>query len=152
MYSTEQHGISYKTMLDKCKTNAPLIIAIRDSNDAVFGAFLNEPLVRKPTFYGNGTCFLWKTDFDADKKNYSVKVFNHTKDDTYFILCHPDFLAVGGGEGVFGLWISSDLTNGHSQPCSTFDNDTLSADSSSPDSLKSPADFDIRCLEVWSFE
>ena len=45
-------------------------------------------------------------------------------------------------DGKFGLWLHSDLERGHSEPCATFDNETLSAGK----------EFDCVELEVWGLK
>lgn len=44
-------------------------------------------------------------------------------------------------EGVFGLWINSELEKGYSQPCPTFDNERLTPH----------PEFQCIELEVWGF-
>lgn len=44
-------------------------------------------------------------------------------------------------EGVFGLWINSELEKGYSQTCPTFDNEMLSPH----------PEFECVELEVWGF-
>jgi hypothetical protein len=44
-------------------------------------------------------------------------------------------------EGVFGLWINSELEKGYSQTCPTFDNERLSPN----------PEFECVELEVWGF-
>ncbi|PVU89472.1 hypothetical protein BB561_005331 [Smittium simulii] len=144
VYSTDQHGISYKTLLENVENKGAILIAIRDSKDHVFGAFINQPLEKHPNFYGNGTCFLWKID-----QENSLRIFKHSKKEDYFILCDPDFFAVGGGNGKFGLWVSSDLLHGNSESCSTFDNLPLSTNNSTINHLNDSS-FTIQSIEMWS--
>ncbi|KAI9316518.1 TLD-domain-containing protein [Dichotomocladium elegans] len=125
VYSLDQHGSSMSTMYrvaKRCK-EGPCVLAIKDENDSIFGAFLNESIKGYHTsYYGNGECFLWK----YSRKNGTIKVFPWTGKNEYMVLSESDFIAIGGGDGKFGLWINSDLEKGHSEPCPTFDNETLS--------------------------
>ncbi|KAI8886012.1 TLD-domain-containing protein [Backusella circina FSU 941] len=138
LYSLDQHGISMSTLYRLVKGNkGPIVLAVKDADDNIFGAFLNETLKSGPRYYGTGECFLWKWSATESK----TKAFHWTGKNEYMILSEPDFLAIGGGDGVFGLWINSELEKGYSQPCPTFDNEGLT-----------PApEFECVELEVWGF-
>ncbi|KAJ3327746.1 oxidation resistance protein 1 [Blyttiomyces sp. JEL0837] len=138
LYSLDHHGISLNTLYRKCEEEAgnAVMLAIKDGNGDVFGAFASEAFRVRPGYYGNGSCFLWKSE------NGQVKVFKATGTNDYLILSEPNFFALGGGEGHFGLWVDEDLYNGHSGRCQTFDNDQLS----------STAEFDVVGLEIWAFD
>ena len=130
--------------------------------------FLSERPVRRQGFYGNGSCFMWRENTEAD----SLKVYMATAANSYYILAetgatssssisppasqyashstrgasylqNQEFLAFGAGDGTFGLWIDHQLLNGHSDTCPTFLNEPLS---SSPN-----RNFQILALELWSF-
>ncbi|RHZ50004.1 hypothetical protein Glove_508g29 [Diversispora epigaea] len=134
------------TMYYKVKDKGPLILAIKDMEDQVFGAFVTEPFKPRPSYYGTGECFLWKSlsDSKSDKSSILssqplVKFYNWTGRNEYVILSEHDYLAIGGGEGKIGLWVDSDLQSGHSTRCDTFDNDTLS----------STPEFECMGFELW---
>ncbi|KAF9920282.1 oxidation resistance protein 1 [Linnemannia zychae] len=59
VYSSDQHGISMTTLFHRCKGKGPMILALKDTTDAVFGAFINEEFKPNLTYYGTGECFLW---------------------------------------------------------------------------------------------
>lgn len=68
LYSTEEHGFSLSTMYANCKEHVgPTILAVRDSQGALFGVFATETW--KPHFghYGTGECFLWKAFEEHDR-------------------------------------------------------------------------------------
>ncbi|OLY77595.1 Oxidation resistance protein 1 [Smittium mucronatum] len=115
----------------------------------VFGAYINEPLQMSPKFYGDGSCFLWKVN-NSDESD--VSVYKYTKVDNYLILCDPEFIAIGGGDGTFGLWIHRDLFNGRSTKCPTFDNEPLCLTQSQlAENSVSDASFQILNMELWGF-
>ncbi|KAJ1563640.1 oxidation resistance protein 1, partial [Cladochytrium tenue] len=66
--------------------------------------------------------FLWKRNSDG-----TTEVYKATGTNDYLILSEHGFLALGGGEGRFGLWVDAELYHGHSEPCQTFANARLSA-------------------------
>ncbi|KAJ2780573.1 oxidation resistance protein 1 [Coemansia interrupta] len=155
VYSMDQQGISMNTMLALCSGEREMLLAIKDTKGKVFGAFLNEPLRLSPTFYGQGTCFLWKAyrSSPQSRKKDAVKRFKYTGENEYFILCDPDFVAIGGGRGKFGLWFKSDFLHGYSAQCPTFNNEPLCLD---PSSAKTATDdqkeFVVGHLELWAFD
>ncbi|KAF9288754.1 oxidation resistance protein 1 [Mortierella alpina] len=59
VYSSDQHGISMTTLYHRCKGKGPMVLAIKDSTDAVFGAYVTEEFKPNLTYYGTGECFLW---------------------------------------------------------------------------------------------
>ncbi|KAJ2548343.1 oxidation resistance protein 1 [Coemansia sp. RSA 1933] len=156
VYSIDQHGISIHTMLDLCAHEKSVLLAIKDTKGKVFGAYLNEPIRLSPSFYGQGTCFLWKA-FRASpesRRKDAVKSFKYTGGNEYFILCDPDFVAIGGGRGKFGLWFKSDFLHGYSARCPTFNNEPLCLDPSSPKNADVDAqqEFVVGHLEIWAFD
>ncbi|GJJ77919.1 hypothetical protein EMPS_10278 [Entomortierella parvispora] len=59
VYSSDQHGISMTTLYHRCKGKGPVILAIKDSTDAIFGAYVTEEFKPNLSYYGTGECFLW---------------------------------------------------------------------------------------------
>ncbi|KAJ1991488.1 oxidation resistance protein 1 [Coemansia sp. RSA 1358] len=155
VYSIDQHGISMNTMLDLCASEKAILLAIKDGKGRVFGAYLNEPIRLSPSFYGQGTCFLWKAfrSTPQARRKDAVKHFKYTGGNEYFILCDPDFVAIGGGRGKFGLWFKSDFLHGYSARCPTFNNEPLCLDPSNPKNADVDAqqEFTVGHLEVWAF-
>ncbi|KAG0173419.1 oxidation resistance protein 1 [Apophysomyces sp. BC1015] len=143
LYSLDQHGISLSTLYNLVQSNiGPCMLAIRDADDQVFGAFLNETLKSGTSYYGTGECFLWKLARPSPTKTGpAIKVFPWTGINEYMILSASDFIAIGGGDGKFGLWLNSDLERGHSEKCPTFDNEALSPQ----------PEFACMELEIWGF-
>ncbi|KAJ2740003.1 oxidation resistance protein 1 [Coemansia sp. BCRC 34301] len=155
VYSMDQHGISFNTMLALCAREGAMLLAVKDTKGKVFGAFLNEPLRLSPTFYGQGSCFLWKAykSSPQSRRKDAVKNFKYTGENEYFVLCDPDFVAVGGGRGKFGLWIKSDFLHGYSARCPTFNNEPLGLDPSHPKNSEPDAqqEFVVGHFEIWAF-
>ncbi|KAJ1908446.1 oxidation resistance protein 1 [Coemansia sp. IMI 209127] len=156
VYSIDQHGISIHTMLDLCAHEKAILLAIKDTKGKVFGAYLNEPIRLSPSFYGQGTSFLWKafrSSPDSRRKD-AVKCFKYTGGNEYFVLCDPDFVAIGGGRGKFGLWFKSDFLHGYSARCPTFNNEPLCLDPSSSKNAEVDAqqEFVVGHLEIWAFD
>ncbi|RKO83692.1 TLDc domain-containing protein, partial [Blyttiomyces helicus] len=138
VYSLEQHGISLNTLYQlTSERDGPQLLVIRDANGGVFGAFGSDHFAVRSGYYGTGTCFLWKKLSDGELVAYAA-----TGKNDYLMLSEPHFIALGGGNGDFGLWIDDELYHGHSAPCDTFNNDQLS----------STVEFRIVGLEVWAFE
>ncbi|KAJ1659630.1 oxidation resistance protein 1 [Dispira simplex] len=151
LYSTSQHGISISTLFRQVQKKGPCVLAIRDTEDHVFGAFVSEPLQPQPCYYGSGECFLWKAiagppsptvtgesvePFSAEDQSpvsedetlaglTDARVFKWSEVNEYFVLTEPDFLAFGGGDGKFGLWLDSEFEQGSSAYCPTYRNEPL---------------------------
>jgi len=123
-------------------SDAGIVLAIRDTNNNVFGAFVNEPLHICSHYYGSGECFLWKTvqrrlpvppsatDGDASKyddlhPDLAIEVYRWTGKNDYMVLSESDYLSVGGGDGRYGLWVDEKLDKGLSAKCPAFHNEVL---------------------------
>jgi len=119
-----------------------VVLAVRDADDNIFGAFVNEPFHVASHYYGNGQCFLWKTvqrrlpavpeitDGDASKHDdlhpdRAIEYFRWSGENDYMVLSESDYLSVGGGDGRYGLWLDDTLTNGLSGRCPAFHNEVL---------------------------
>jgi hypothetical protein len=123
LYSLEQDGISLNTLYRNTESfNGSGVMAIKNSEGEVFGSYVSETLVPKDRYYGSGECFLWKVLPGVDEH---VKVYKATGSNDFLIHTEHSYLSIGGGDGVFGLWVDGQLLNGHSQPSTTFDSETL---------------------------
>ena len=62
LYSLDQHGISLNTLYTRCEPQGPTssqpkgsLVVLKDSGDAVFGAWLGEGVkMSKGSYYGSG--------------------------------------------------------------------------------------------------
>lgn len=135
VFSTSQHGFSLNSLYRKMhKLESPILIVIEDTEKNVFGALTSCSLHVSDHFYGTGESLLYKF-------NPSFKVFHWSGENLYFIKGNPESLAIGAGDGKFGLWLDGDLNQGRSQSCSTYSNEPLAPEE----------DFVIKTLECWAF-
>ncbi|KAK9719359.1 oxidation resistance protein 1, variant 2 [Basidiobolus ranarum] len=125
LYSIDQHGVSIHTMYENLRNHqGPIILAIKDSEDTTFGAYLSEPFQPHPGFYGNGECFLWKR-VNSDMIEPEIKVYPRSGENEYYMLSDLGFISVGSSDGKFGLWLNNQFDEGVTNKCTTFDNDPL---------------------------
>lgn len=54
LYSLEKHGISISTLYKNTAEGGPCVVVVKDTDENVFGAFINESLSVHVGFYGNG--------------------------------------------------------------------------------------------------
>jgi len=135
VFSTSLHGFSLNSLYRKMnKVESPVLIVIQDTENNVFGALTSCSLHVSEHFYGTGESLLYKF-------NPSFKVFHWSGENLYFIKGNPDGLAIGAGDGKFGLWLDGDLNQGRSQSCSTYASEPLAPEE----------DFVIKTLECWAF-
>ncbi|XP_035266335.1 nuclear receptor coactivator 7 [Anguilla anguilla] len=135
VYSTIMHGTSLKTLYrNLALVDSPVILVIKDMDKQVFGGFSSHPFRVSKRCYGTGETFLYS--FSPE-----LKVFHWSGANSYFVKGHRDCLQMGGGGGLFGLWLDADLSRGCSLACDTFHNQPLST----------KRDFMIQDLEVWAF-
>ncbi|XP_058450740.1 uncharacterized protein LOC131430093 isoform X5 [Malaya genurostris] len=135
VFSTSLHGFSLNSLYRKMhKLESPILIVIQDTEHNVFGALTSCSLHVSDHFYGTGESLLYKF-------NPHFKVFHWSGENLYFIKGNPESLAIGAGDGKFGLWLDGDLNQGRSQHCSTYSNEPLAPQE----------DFVIKTLECWAF-
>ncbi|XP_022244295.1 oxidation resistance protein 1-like isoform X2 [Limulus polyphemus] len=136
IYSSSKHGFSLKTLYrEMLKFETPVILVIADTEKTVFGALTSCSLKISEHFYGTGESFLFT--FSPE-----LKCYHWTGDNMYFIKGNKDSLAIGAGDGQFGLWLDGDLFHGRSHKCKTYENETLSTHE----------DFVVKAIEAWGFE
>uniref|UniRef100_A0A8C4NCM2 Oxidation resistance protein 1 n=1 Tax=Eptatretus burgeri TaxID=7764 RepID=A0A8C4NCM2_EPTBU len=135
-YSPEHHGSSLSTLYRNLSDlEGPGVLIRRFVPRQVFGAFVSHPFHFSDHFYGTGETFLFT--FTPE-----FQVYPWTGENTFYIWGSKDAIAVGGGGGVFGLWLDSDLYHGASNRCVTFNNDPLSGHK----------DFLVLDLEFWNIQ
>ncbi|KAJ8411465.1 hypothetical protein AAFF_G00162730 [Aldrovandia affinis] len=135
VYSTAVHGTSLKTLYRNLgHVDSPVLLVIKDMDGQVFGAFSSHPFRVSRHCYGTGETFLFS--FSPE-----LEVFRWSGKNSYFVRGHTDSLQMGGGGGLFGLWLDAGLSRGCSLACDTFHNQPLCA----------KGDFTIQDLEVWAF-
>lgn len=128
------------------------MLVVKDDKGAIFGAFLSDPLRPQLGHFGTGECFLWRLTGNSTEKqprrpsvklgNDQLQVYLATNENPYFIIAESEFLAIGCGDGKFGLLLDGDLLNGQSNHVPTFRNDILASD----------RDFVCVGVEVWRFD
>mmetsp|Transcript_41174 Transcript_41174/g.162514 ORF Transcript_41174/g.162514 Transcript_41174/m.162514 type:complete len:428 (-) Transcript_41174:540-1823(-) len=91
LYSTSLHGFSLQTFFALVGKCSPTLLAIRDSNDNVFGCYAASPWVSTGhRYYGTGETFLFSAH-----PHFAVYKWTHAN--SFFQLSSLDNLAVGGG-------------------------------------------------------
>ncbi|XP_034939903.1 nuclear receptor coactivator 7 isoform X4 [Chelonus insularis] len=135
VFSTSQHGFSLNSMYRKmAKIESPILLVIEDTEGNVFGALTSCSLHVSDHFYGTGESLLFRF-------TPRFQAFNWTGDNLYFIKGNNESLAIGAGDGKFGLWLDGDLYQGRTQSCSTYGNEPLAPHE----------DFVVKTLECWAF-
>lgn len=161
LYSLDDYGTSLTTLYDRVqaglrKSAGGCVLAVQDTNGAIFGAYVNEAFHKQDTYYGNGECFLWKVDSFPSKDSFRigpiVRTFRWTGRNDYLILSNGDFVSVGNDtHGKFGLYVDKELMHGFSASCETFNNEPLASVTSTNSSDGSEeAKFEIVSLECWA--
>uniref|UniRef100_H3AK51 Nuclear receptor coactivator 7 n=1 Tax=Latimeria chalumnae TaxID=7897 RepID=H3AK51_LATCH len=136
-YSTAVHGTSLKTLYrNLAPVDSPVLLVVKDMDNQCKPPTATKKVISIDSFYGS-----WNQTL-----NYKIvpdaEIFRWSGENFYFIKGDTEFLELGGGNGYFGLWLDVDLYHGRSNPCSTFNNETLSK----------KEDFLVKELEVWTFE
>ena len=169
-YSTKRDGTSLRTMYraaggarvgeHRCEES---VLLVRTSRGERFGAFTTEHWRVAPRYYGTGESFVFVlvpggSEEGAGGSNGGTgvagsnpaagggggggaRVFPWTQRNDYFVFGRNECAAVGGGAG-FALWLDEELARGNSARSDTFGNDPLSSEH----------EFDVACVELWTFE
>ncbi|KAI3649088.1 hypothetical protein MP228_006942 [Amoeboaphelidium protococcarum] len=95
------------------------------------------------SYYGSGECFLFKWITDDQTSKSSLIPYEWTQKNDYFMLSESDFMAMGSGDGKFGIFIDHELYRGFSSNAPTFSNTTpLCTDTAK-------GEFKIVNMEIW---
>ena len=167
LYSTLVHGISLNTLYLRTAGCGPCIMAMRDREGVVFGAFATEfkPASLPPTFYGGGESFVFQVESlhnlpplpqeDSPPPTEACAIYRWTAANSYFMISAKDHLAVGSG-GHFALWLDAELLHGSSGPSKTFANPCLcrrpDAASALGGEMSEVGEFICDVLEVWGVD
>ncbi|KAG2213640.1 hypothetical protein INT46_000815, partial [Mucor plumbeus] len=139
LYSLDQHGVSLATLYFRMKNyDGPCIMIIKDVEEQIFGSYLSHPFSPQSHYYGTGECFLWKLN-QQQQQQPKIKVFPWTGENDYMMLADSEFIAIGGGDGKFGLWLNSEFDKGYSNTCPTFANESLALE----------PEFQCMEMEIW---
>lgn len=136
-YGTWKHGFLLKTLyrkMESFKREEVALIMIKSTCSEVFGGLLCGSLTKSESFCGTGESFLFTF-------SPSFQIYPWARKNECFARAGSDCFIMGSSEGALGLWIDEKLHHGSSNPCETFDNDTLTSD----------PNFVIYDLEVWTF-
>lgn len=149
IYNLDQHGVSLGTLYSKCfdyrdklGERPGFVLVVKDSNGSIFGAFVNEYFRPASSYFGNGECFLYKTEM-LKQGGMRFKAFPWTGLNDYQMYCTLDFLSVGGGDGKYGLWLDDRLEKGISSSTLTFGNEAL------PNNVEEGRTFAVDTVEIW---
>lgn len=135
-FTTSHMGFSLKSLYRSLSQyEGPVLLIIKDSSSTVFGAFCSCPIKPSDCFYGTGETYLFTF------KQQTFRRYPWTGENMYFIKGGHDSVALGAGDGNFGLWLDEELFHGSSHFCKTFNNEPLSTN----------IDFIVSVLECWCF-
>jgi len=177
-YSMTRDGASMRMLLKQVRSSARTIIAIETFDGNVFGSFTSSPWrANGRAFYGSGETFLWKlkkgrytpcdTVDDQVALEKDIEVFKWSgKNYNIQALINPNSNIVLGGGGDeqqndptataiddegkgSGLMITSDLEDGSSDPCMTYNSPSLNSTEESTTN-KDSSMFQIANIEVWT--
>lgn len=124
LYRLSLHGASLSTMITKAKSYSPLLLIIQDSNNTIFGAFINDylKLTEKEKYYGtNGSTTVF-TFNDGTLRTFKWSYMN----DYFITSSRENGIGIGGG-GNYAIYLDNDLYNGTSGPCQTFNSPCLAS-------------------------
>lgn len=150
LYSLARDGDSFDCCLRHVGTHHPTLLILTTTRGAAFGGLAdapwNHPQNRKiPQYYGGSTACLFRVvgDRASPQEQHNIQAYPWTGANRYSQLCDPEhsMLALGGGEGGFGLAVSQDFTVGSTGRSATFGNDPLCDQDT----------FEVLDLEIYGF-
>jgi hypothetical protein len=167
-FALTRDGANLKTLYDSIRQSSPTLLAIETSHGEVFGAFTSSPWRNHGNFYGSCEAFVWRlkhSRFSATKSikeqvqlESEVDCFKWSRANRNVQFSNQTKLMVGGGcpdeeeqgnclwensgnQGWgMGIVIKSDLFQGSSCPCVTFQSPCLSQNGET---------FEAKNIEVW---
>jgi hypothetical protein len=132
IFSIAKDGDLLFTMLERCSSFKNTLVVLKTTKGNILGGFASEKWKAqdgydKRSYFGTGVCFLF-SDYPKNpnpRKELSFHRWSGVND--YCQICDPDSgkIAMGGGEGDFGLIIEDSFLRGSSGHCATFNNPSL---------------------------
>lgn len=121
-----EHGASITTLYEFVRNRGPTIMVIHTTTSQIIGAFASVSWIdSRNRYYGTGRTFLFRrNDHPSSSSSTALRVYEWTKQNTYFMVSSHEFLALGGG-GAFGLYLNADFSTCHSDTSPTFNNEPL---------------------------
>ena len=126
IFSISVDGCALRSFYNKCEGVNNSIIAVKDDEGNVFGAYASEAFKPKFTFY----------------KDNRIKIFNSTGQNDHYMYGDNDQICFGCSDDYFSLALTNDFLSGYSKATKTYDNE----------SLNKRDKFTIVKLELWGFE
>jgi hypothetical protein len=141
LYSTAVHGARLQTMYERVRNSGPNVLVLRDSEGHVFGCYANEQWRLSQLYFGNGDVYVFTLLPETAAYRWQPITASGAESKRFFCAAKPEYIALGGGNGGFALWLDAYFREGTSMECDTF---------GSP-SLASSPQFKCEELEVWGF-
>ena len=119
---------------------------MHSENSSAVSSLLAGSVGRGRSYYGTGESFVFKTtnaEQGSESGEHQVVVYEWAFTNDYFMLSEVDFLAMGGGDGKFSIYLDGDLLRGHCGNAPTFSNDK-------PLCSNESGEFKCKALEIWS--
>ena len=141
IYSTGKNGKNWTIFLEKVVLPESCIILIRDSQDFLFGVYIDQGLCINPKFHGNSRNFLFTLEPKIDFY-YSTGLnsnYQYLNSGTQTL---PNGIGFGGQLDYFGLFLNTDL-------CGRCDADPISTTFNNP-ILSSEKEFTVKSIEIIS--
>lgn len=140
LYSLARDGDAWDQFMNRAAGHAQTLLLLRTNSNRVLGGFADEvwqPSFPAGNYFGGSTACLFRISDDSKR----VIAYPWSGANRYVQFCDHRFLALGGGDGSFGLCLQDDFTRGSTGHCATFDNEPL----------HDPEDFLIVDLELYGF-
>ena len=136
VFSISVDGSNLKSFYNKCEGAYNSILAIKDDEGNVFGAYASETFSPTATFHGTGDCFLF-TFFKENK----IHVYNSTGLNEHYMYSDNEQICFGCTDNYFSLVLQNNFLDGYSKKTQTYQNE----------SLNKKDKFVIVKLELWAF-
>jgi len=151
IFSISRDGDAFITMLEKCSDYKNTLMVIRTTKGHILGGFASEEWrgqesrQERKTYFGTGTCFLFSNSPESPTGNpeSQLNLYPWTGSNDYCQICDADrqYIAMGGGDGHFGLVVKEGFLYGTTGRCATFNNPQLIPGIDGT--------FDVQDFEVW---
>ena len=145
LFSTEAHGASFAQAIGRSTGRGAVLVLMRDKDGALAAGFSDTPLVKRAAFFGGFHCFLAALLPRA-------RVHKPSGNNDHYVWCAdgfesvPNGLGFGGQVGHFGLFVSSELEDGHSRYSATYANKPVLGTGDAAGA------FQLDALEVWGVD
>lgn len=118
VFLAKKDGVSLETLLQNSRNLMPVLMFIQTDQNVKFGAYVSCGFKTVRGYTGSGETFVFK--FAPE-----IQVFRWSKKNELYVAASDEAITIGGGSTGSAIFLGSNMEQGISDECETFDSPSL---------------------------